>query len=195
MAFVFGAAAVYPEPYLRFVESVPTSRLDRACAGVTDAVVRTAVGSAKRDVCTEPDGWGWTCRWWAADEQRRQRSNPTLVVTARRVVREGPASPVQQAAKEYGSAASQQYADARFQFHVDADRAAGVAEVTVLDGVGDRAQVLLSELGVESEGYEADAVAVRGNVIVTVRYLNYAAEPRAVRLVAARAVEQAVRGV
>lgn len=194
VAFVAGSCVVHPSPFRQLVAAAFAEPLDRPCAGVTAAPVEAAVGAPDRDVHTEAAGWDWTCRWRSADEATRQRSNPVLVVTARRVGGEGAASPVRRAAKQYGEIAGTQYSSERFFQTVDSRRPAGVHQVTVLDGIGDRAQVYVERPGVGATGHQASLVAVRGDVIVTVRYLSYRAGPADVRAVATRAGRQAVAG-
>lgn len=191
LAFVVGVSVLAPGMlYGRWFAAGPTSSLDRPCAGISSGTVAALVTSARRTVETEPDGWSWTCRWRSSDDSALRTTNPTLEATATRWGKWGSASPSETAAKEYAYAATRQLLEVQSEGDSAKARAAGFG-VFVQPRVGDRAQLYVG-YGQDRTGHEVRVVALRGNVVVSVRLVAYRVSVARMRDVAARTARDAV---
>lgn len=186
VAFVVGASVLAPGAlYGRWFDTGPTRSLDRPCAGVSAETASALVPAARRSVDTRPDGWSWTCRWRSTDDAALRTTNPTLVTTATRWGRYRGAGPVETAAKEYAYTATSQVAGSRFGADSAKARAEGLG-VSPVPNVGDRAQLYVAP-SPDSTGREVRVVALRGNVVVSVRLVAYRTDVARMRDLAIRA--------
>ncbi|MQA80192.1 MAG: hypothetical protein GEV10_17190 [Streptosporangiales bacterium] len=194
-AFVVGTLVVEPSVYAPLVDTSAPRPLARPCAGVTEATVTAAVTAApRRDVSDDSDGWAWTCRWRSTDAATVRRENPTLYVSAERVTASSGLDLERAAAHRYGEIATEQLGSTRFGEDTPAARAAGLGVVR-LAGLGDRAQVYVDSTDTGTFGRQANVVVVRGDVIVTTRFLAYRTPGTPVRETALRAAREAVEAL